>query len=460
MPHRSLFRAQQYLKGSVWFYPLLGAILGPLVALLTKQADTSVSVPAAWQYTSGTATTVLSTIVGASVGLTGFVVTVTVLAIQMATGTFSARYMRIWYRDSMLKASLAVLVGTLTFSFSLLRQVGTTAVPNIGVTLAGFLLALSLVLFLLFFDRFIHRLRPVAVAELVGKLATRVITSVIVAAEQEAASVEMATGEPELVVSSRRAGALQALDVDGMVSWAKKGGHSLVMQAAVGDFVTVGQPLMVVFGGNAMPAKTTRHLQSMVALGAERTIEEDAAFAIRIIVDIAVKALSAAINDPTTAVQALDHLGNVLRLLGSTPLRGELTFPDEDGIPRLRMPGPTWEDYLALGVTEIREFGAGSIQVMRRLRALLEDLRSSVRPEHLPAVEAQLSRLDATIAASFAASIDRDLAQGSDRQGVGGPSQIDVTPISGSTKTEAEGYSGSARTSSETTASDGLESRP
>ena len=83
-----LFRAREYLRGSLWVYPLAGAILGALLALLTRQADTSVTVPQGWQYTPSTATTVLSTIVGATVGLTGFVVTVAVLAIQMATGTF------------------------------------------------------------------------------------------------------------------------------------------------------------------------------------------------------------------------------------------------------------------------------------------------------------------------------------------------------------------------------------
>jgi uncharacterized membrane protein len=187
------FRARQYLKASVWFYPVLAAILGPLLALLTKQADTSVRVPTAWQYTSATATTVLTTIVGATVALAGFVVTVTVLAIQMATGTFSARYMRSWYRDFLLKVTLAMLVGTLASSFSLLRQVQATQVPNIAVSVAGFLLVVSLVLFLFFFDRFIHRLRPVAVAELVGKLATRAITTVTVAAEQHRSSIELST---------------------------------------------------------------------------------------------------------------------------------------------------------------------------------------------------------------------------------------------------------------------------
>jgi|SRR6516165_331505 len=83
-----LFRAREYLRGSLWFYPLAGAILGALLALLTRQADASVTVPQGWRYAPSTATTVLSTIVGATVGLTGFVVTVAVLAIQMATGTF------------------------------------------------------------------------------------------------------------------------------------------------------------------------------------------------------------------------------------------------------------------------------------------------------------------------------------------------------------------------------------
>jgi uncharacterized membrane protein len=89
--------------------PACGAL-----ALLTKQADTSLTVPQEWQYAPSTASTVLATIVGATVGLAGFVVTVTVLAIQMATGTFSARYMRIWYRDRLLKAVLTMLAGTLT----------------------------------------------------------------------------------------------------------------------------------------------------------------------------------------------------------------------------------------------------------------------------------------------------------------------------------------------------------
>ena len=421
-----LFRAREYLKGSLWVYPLAGAILGPLLAVLTRQADTSVTVPQAWQYAPSTASTVLTTIVGAAVGLTGVVVTVTVLAIQMATGTFSARYMRIWYRDRLLKAVLAVLAGTLTFSFSLLRQVGSTQVPNIGVSVAGGLLVLSLVLFLLFFDRFIHRLRPVAVADLVGQMALRVITTVTQAAQIDTASAEIAAGDPVLMVTSGRAGSIQAINVRGLVTWASRHNQLIAMQAAVGDFVTTGQHLIAVFGDGAAPVKTDR-LQAMIALGAERTVEQDPAFAIRIMADIAVKALSAAINDPTTAVQALDHLGNVLRLLGATPLHGPLTFRDTEGTPRLLMPGRTWTDYLTLAVTEIREYGCSSIQVVRRLRAILEDLQESVRPEHRPAVDTEIAKLDATIAAGFAGSVDIDQARARDRQGIGGPAATEIS---------------------------------
>jgi len=421
MSWAALFRAREYLKGSVWFAPLIGAVLGPLLALLTRQADLSVTVPAALRYAPSTASTVLTTIVGSMVGLTGFVVTVTVLAIQMATGTFSARYMRIWYRDNLLKATLAVLAGTLAFSFSLLRQVTSTQAPNIGVSVAGFLMVLSLVLFLLFFDRFVHRLRPVAVAGLAGQQARQIIATVTQTAEADGASPQTGTGDPALMVSTRRDGSVQAVNVRGLVAWASRHDQLLVMQAAVGDFITIGQPVIGVFGNGNIPARTSRELRGMIALGVERTIEQDPAFAVRIIVDVAVKALSAAINDPTTAVQALDHLASVLALLGAMPLRGPLTFRDRQGAPRLLMPGRTWEDYLALGVTEIREYGSTSVQVMRRLRAMLEDLCESVRPEHRREVDEEIARLDATVAAGFAGSVDKDQAQARDRQGIGGP---------------------------------------
>jgi uncharacterized membrane protein len=420
MSWSALFRVREYLKGSLWPGPVAGVILGPLLALLTHQADTSLAVPKVLQYAPSTASTVLTTIVGAMVGLTGFVVTVTVLAIQMATGTFSARYMRIWYRDPVLQATLAVLAGTLAFSFSLLPQVSGAKVPNIGVSVAGVLVVLSLVLFLLFFDRFVHRLRPVAVAALVGRLAQRTLTT-LTRHVPDMASAQVTAGVPVLVVCSARDGAVQAIDARGLVRWASRHHHLLVMRAAIGDFVTSGQQLIAVFGDATPPTHASRQLRGMVALGVERTVEQDPAFALRIMVDIAVKALSAAINDPTTAVQALNHIANLLRLLGSTPLHASLTFRDSGGTARLLMPGRSWDDYLTLAVTEIREYGANSIQVNRRLRAMLEDLQQTVRPEYRAAVDTQIIKLNATVASSFADSPDQAQAEARDAQGIGGP---------------------------------------
>jgi uncharacterized membrane protein len=160
------FRVRQYLKGSLWVLPLAGGVAGVLLGLLDLELEEVVTPP--WDFSASTADTVLAAIIGAMVGLTGFVVTVTVLMVQMATGTFSARYMRLWYRDRLLKLVLALLLLTLTFSFSLLTTVETGSVPNLGVTTAGFLAVATLGLFMLFLDVYIHRLRPVAVASLVA----------------------------------------------------------------------------------------------------------------------------------------------------------------------------------------------------------------------------------------------------------------------------------------------------
>ena len=417
------FRVRQYLKGSLWFFPLVGAVAGPFLALLTKQADDSITVSTFWRYEPSTVGSVLTTIVGAAVGLTGFVITVTVLAIQMATSTFSGRYMRLWVQDGLLKATLAALAGTLTFSYSLLRQVGAKPVPEVGVTAAGFLILLSLALFLIFFGRFILRLRPAAVAKRVSDVARETVTTVTEAAQKHAAPAGTAVAGPVQIVRSERAGSVQAVHVRGLVTWASKRDCVLELRATVGDPLTAGQPLIAVHGEAVLPATAGRQLRGMVALGLERSADQDVGFAIRVMVDIAIRALSPAINDPTTGVQVLDHLANVLQLLGSMPLRAPLTFPDQEGTPRLLMPAPSWEDYLTLAVTEIREYGATAIQVTRRLRAMLDELEKSVRPEHRSAVEAQLALLDAAVATGFAGSADNDQARVPDRQGIGGPAE-------------------------------------
>ena len=107
-------------------------------------------------------------------------------------------------------------------------------------------------------------------------------------------------------------------------------------------------------------------------------------------------------------------------MIGATDLGRSESARVEDP-PAVVMRTPLWEDYLALGVTEIRQYGASGIQVMRALRAMLEELREHVRSEHRAAVEEELGRLDSTVAARWGDSVDLDRAMVADGQGIGGP---------------------------------------
>jgi uncharacterized membrane protein len=417
-----VFKTRQYLKGSLWFLPLLGGIAGAALGAAAASSDRTFGELSSLEYSASTAEAVLAAIVGSTAALTGFVVTVSVLVVQMATSMFSARYMRLWYRDRMLHVLLAMLVGTFTFSFTLLAGVEESSVPNLGVTASGALVAVDMFLFLFFLDRFVHRLRPVAVAALVAEAGRRAFESVVgVASGPDApdmvgAPIEL--GDPSVVVRAHHAGSIQAVHIPGLVRFAREHNCTLVLKHAVGDFVPTGAPVIEVYGSTGDGRRVERRLRGMIVLGVERTIEQDPAFALRIMVDIAIKALSPAVNDPTTAVQVINHLGDSLHTIGATDFQPNVTPVEHPW--RVVVPARRWEEYLSLGVTEIREYGASSVQVVRRLRAVLAELHDTVRPEHRAAVESELARLDADVEREFGSSADLDRASESDPQGLGG----------------------------------------
>ena len=245
------FRLRESLLESLWVIPLVGAALGGVLGLVVSFADEHIGAPTLWQYSPSTASTVLSSIIGATAALTGFVVTVTVLVVPMATRTFSARVLRLWYRDRMLKATLAVLVGTLTFSFAVLRRIDDDFVPDLGVTLSGFLVSLCLLVFIVFFDRYIRRLRPAVVAADVASTARSMFAQSVRLADLPDIRWELGTtrADPTEVVRASRGGAIQAVDPDGLVEWARARGAELVLPHPVGDFVHTGGVLVRVYGG-------------------------------------------------------------------------------------------------------------------------------------------------------------------------------------------------------------------
>ena len=197
---------------------------------------------------------------------------------------------------------------------------------------------------------------------------------------------------------------------------AAKAGGTIVMTVAVGDTVMEGMAILRVHGTGAAPPLL--RLSDAVVLGAERTFEQDPKYAIRILVDVAIKALSPAINDPTTAVQALDQIEDLLLRLGRSDLDvGRVR--DAEGQLRLEMPVPSWDDLVVLALDEIRFCGATSVQVMRRVRALLRDLTEHVLPERRPALEHYLVRVEKGIRRDFADDDDQRDALADDRQGLG-----------------------------------------
>lgn len=422
MSWASVFRLRQYVKANLWITPLFGLLLGIVLAESAINADSSDWPPSGWRYSAATATGVLSSIVGAMIALLGFVVTIGVLVIQQATGTLSPRYMRLWYRDRLQKAVLATFTGTFAFAFSLLRSIESNSVPDLGVTLAGGAVAVSLMLLLVYLNRFTHNLRPVAIADIVGRMGEDVF-------EHGAMTVRASApkdGEPPepggrmTVVRAAASGAVQALDTAGLSAVAERHDCVFTVPHVIGDYVHRGAVLVEIHGGTSTPDH--RHVTGLIALGPERTIEQDPAFALRVLVDIAIRALSPAVNDPTTAVQVLNHIESFLTMVGQSPLPGRYVLAGADGRPRLVLRGRGWEDYLQLAVSEIRDYGATSLQVCRRLRALLDGLLESLPPFQHPAVRAEMELLSALVERAFPDAARRSAARTADSQGVGGRS--------------------------------------
>jgi uncharacterized membrane protein len=208
-----------------------------------------------------------------------------------------------------------------------------------------------------------------------------------------------------------------AMDIDGLARLAEAAGGAIEVVPQVGDFVARGNLLFrLCNGARAIPPS---RLYALVAFGDERTPEQDPTFVFRILVDVATKALSPAINDPTTAVLAIDQIHHLLRQVGVRRLdAGEAR--DKEGVLRVLYRTPNWSDFVVLAVIEVRQYGADSIQVARRMRAMLDDLIRVVPRERRPIIEEQKRLLDTGILRSFDDAEDRTRAAVGDLQGVGG----------------------------------------
>jgi uncharacterized membrane protein len=206
-------------------------------------------------------------------------------------------------------------------------------------------------------------------------------------------------------------------NAEALVRQAAQAGAVIEMVCGVGDSVVQGTRIANIHGARRILPRAV--LQHALQLKPERTLEGDCGFAIRLLADIAIRALSPAVNDPTTAVQVIDQMEDLLGRLARHPL-GPRHFPDSDGHLRLIVPMPSWDDYLALAFEEIQHHGAGSVQIVRRIRAALtslsESLHSAVR---LAAVARSLQQLEAAAQRRLHDPDELALSYETDRQGLG-----------------------------------------
>jgi uncharacterized membrane protein len=209
---------------------------------------------------------------------------------------------------------------------------------------------------------------------------------------------------------------IQAVRVEELLSLAKEARGIIEVTAAVGDTILEMSPLVRVYA--APQPLDEQRLKSAFEIGDERTFEQDPKYAIRLVVDIAIKALSPAINDPTTAVQALDQIEDLLIRLGQRQLDiGK--HRDDQGALHLVVPFPTWDDFLRLALDEIRYCGASSVQVMRRMNALINNLLEVLHATRHAALRHWQERLQGTIERSFKDADEKQEASVADRQGLG-----------------------------------------
>jgi uncharacterized membrane protein len=371
---------------------------------------------------SSAALAVLSAIASGMMPLTGLVFSLAFVMVQFSATAYSPRLVSWLAGSAIMNHSLGIFTATFIYALGALAWVdrgGTGRVPLLTVWVAIVLMMVSVVFFVMLVER-LGMLQIARVLAYAGDHGRAVIERNYVLLEgpetEEANRSEELPTVTQVLMHRGGPAVIQALDIRGLVALAARREAVVAMALGVGDTVVDGMPLLRVHGGTRPLPE--RALRRRVKLGAERTFEQDPKYAIRILVDVAIKALSPAINDPTTAVQALDQVEDLLMRLGRRNLAAG-RFRDAQGKIRLVFPVPSWEDFLVLAFDEIRFYGASSIQVMRRMRALLQDLMEHVPPERRAALQNYLERVDKGIGRSFEDVDDRKDALEVDRQGLG-----------------------------------------
>jgi uncharacterized membrane protein len=415
------YRIRHYIKSSLWVAPLTWVVLAILFHRMVWQFD----LWARWKLLDCTpdgARAVVSTVTSSMLTFIVFLVGMLFIAVQLAQAQLTPRIISRVFQSRAARVSLSVFVFTYVFSASVQGRIGDP-VPQLTVLITLVLSVVSIGVFLYLIGYAGTSIRPISIFARVGAEATLAIETLYPGRLKEpdgapGNGAPLQDANPSATIRRcSKSGVFIAFDTGGLIEVASRHGCIIQLVPQVGDFVAEGDPIFYIYrGGEAIREK---ELMQSVAFGPERVIGQDPVFAFRIMVDIAIRALSPAINDPTTAVRGLDRIHHLLYLLGTRNL-GDGRIRDRGGEMRLIFTTPNWEGFVRLGVSEIRMYGAGSLQVMRRLRAMLENLIEALPSHRNPPLREQLLLLDRSVERNFPDPEDRREAGICDFQGIGG----------------------------------------
>jgi uncharacterized membrane protein len=426
MRHLRLLR--RYASQALWVVPFSAIILEFILFRLLRALDELLG----WQlerFSTTGAQATLQTIITLNSSFIVFTFGSLLVAIQVASGQLTPRVIATTLlRDKVVKYTVGLFVFTLLFAISALNKMAST-VDQLVLFVAAVLGLLSVAAFLYLIDYAARLLRPISILSRVAEDGLTVIEAVYPDATRGPSPPHNKPPthgiSPRIVHYPGKSQVILSVDEAMLVAESQKWDAVVELIPVVGDFVGTDEPLFALYGN--VSGIDENILFTSIKFGIERTLEQDPTFAFRIIIDIALKALSPAINDPTTAVLAIDRLHHLLRSIGNRHLRTD-DITDESGKLRVVFRTPNWEDFVILACTELRRYGTDSIQVVRRLRTMIENLIGTL-PEHRHAdLQAQLALLDQAVRAVYGIPEELALAMTSDSQGLGG------TPIQKSTR--------------------------
>ena len=410
-----------HLKSSLWLVPVLCVLAGAALSFGTIAVDRYFDYEALPTRLVGgpdAAAAVLSTVAASMVSLTALVLTITMVVVQLAMGQFSPRIVQRILRDKPSQLAIGLFVATFVHAILALREVtingdGTGNVPGVAVVTAFVLVLASIAVLVVYVQHIGQALRVSALIELVGD-ETRMVLDRRYPDKGPALDSQV---DSLPVVRARESGVIAGIGYEQLVEEGRRADCLLELVPALGEFVPADDALFRVHGEPT--ALDEDRLHDALILSLEPTLDEDVAYGVRLLVDIAERSLAdSPFQDPTTAVQAIDRLHDILRQLARRP------FPDgrhldEAGQVRLTVRTMSWEAYVHLAFDEIRLAGAGSPQVTRRLKAALTDLRSIAPPERVGIIDLQLDLLSTTTEASLSDERDVAFALHQDREGIG-----------------------------------------